>query len=621
MKMGTRLILGAFLMGIFLLISPGKAQLVNEEALELQLFRTKLVQARDAYLKRQMQEAAQYYRDAEALLAQIKDGKPSDELKAMLDVYGRSIDLFKTQLKNRGIDLDAPVEMEVASETPAMPARNPSDGISFVGEIAPILAQHCGGCHMGNARKGGFSMATWQAFRNGIGGAPVIDPGMAQVSYLVEIMEDGSMPPGNRRVPASEIAKIAAWINEGAKFDGMSERDPLNAPPRSMSTPSMAVAEASSDDKVLFSRDIAPVLEARCTNCHGTDNDGGLRVNTFAAMMRGGASGDLFKPGNPQGSLLIQKLNGTASDGQRMPLNQEPLSDAVMQKFITWIQEGAPYDQENRNLTVARVAALYRARTMSHEDLSLERIALAERNWRLGNPDSEPERVENNHFLVMGNVNQEQLQEVLDVAESQHQRLAGMLNHPSSDPLIKGRLTFFLFQRRFQYSEFGQMVERREVPRSIDSHWDYSVTDAYACLDPPEEGEDSLQRMIAEVIAGTYVESVGDVPAWFSQGVARAMSAKIDGRSPVFATWKREIPAILSRSDAVGLVEGKMKLDDSPIIAYGFAKDVLMRSNSQFQTMLNALRSGQPFPEAFQQTYRSTPANLLQAWERSASRG
>ena len=47
-------------------------------------------------------------------------------------------------------------------------------------------------------------------------------------------------------------------------------------------------------------------------------------------------------PGNPGGSFLIQKLEGTQTVGRRMPDFSPPLPQATIDVIRQWIQNGAP---------------------------------------------------------------------------------------------------------------------------------------------------------------------------------------------------------------------------------------------------------------------------------------
>src|SRR5439155_13639633 len=67
-----------------------------------------------------------------------------------------------------------------------------------------------------------------------------------------------------------------------------------------------------------FSRDIRPILEARCFECHGAKKQkSGLRLDHRSTMLKGGDSGKpAFTPGQSAGSLLIQKV--TSSDAEEV---------------------------------------------------------------------------------------------------------------------------------------------------------------------------------------------------------------------------------------------------------------------------------------------------------------
>jgi len=86
-----------------------------------------------------------------------------------------------------------------------------------------------------------------------------------------------------------------------------------------------------------------------CTTCHaGASAPQGLRLdaaNSYALLV-GVASAEMpstlrVAPGNPNGSYLIQKLEGTAAVGGRMPLNGTPLPQADIDVIRQWITDGA----------------------------------------------------------------------------------------------------------------------------------------------------------------------------------------------------------------------------------------------------------------------------------------
>src|SRR5438552_3077421 len=81
-----------------------------------------------------------------------------------------------------------------------------------------------------------------------------------------------------------------------------------------------------------YTRDIRPILEAHCYECHGTQKTRGrLRLDVKAAALKGGKTGPAVIPGNADDSLLVRRVLGL--DGEdRMPLDKDPLpADQIAQ--------------------------------------------------------------------------------------------------------------------------------------------------------------------------------------------------------------------------------------------------------------------------------------------------
>ena len=85
----------------------------------------------------------------------------------------------------------------------------------------------------------------------------------------------------------------------------------------------------SADQDVDFVRDIRPILEANCNQCHGADQSmNGLRLDTREAALKGGQSGPAILPGDGSSSLLYRKIVGDAP-GSPMPLTGSLPPDQV----------------------------------------------------------------------------------------------------------------------------------------------------------------------------------------------------------------------------------------------------------------------------------------------------
>lgn len=53
--------------------------------------------------------------------------------------------------------------------------------------------------------------------------------------------------------------------------------------------------------------------------------------------------------------------------------------------------------------------------------------------------------------------------------------------------------------------------------------------------------------------------------------------------------------------------------EEADVASYGFVKD-LKPTSSNYQKLLGALRTGNPFDKSWTQVYRGTPAQAAQGW-------
>jgi len=110
----------------------------------------------------------------------------------------------------------------------------------------------------------------------------------------------------------------------------------LRASPRQAAPPPSA-GQAAVD----FARDVRPILEQHCYECHGPKKvRGKLRMHVPELLAKGGTSGPAFVPGDPEHSLIVRRLLGLDGDDQ-MPLDADPLSEAELATIKGWIAAGA----------------------------------------------------------------------------------------------------------------------------------------------------------------------------------------------------------------------------------------------------------------------------------------
>jgi cytochrome c553 len=84
-------------------------------------------------------------------------------------------------------------------------------------------------------------------------------------------------------------------------------------------------------------------LATYCTKCHGPSKQKGkLRVDSLAAMLKGGADGPALVPGSPEKSSLITRLRLPLGNDEHMPPAKEPQpSGAEVAAFTAWVRSGA----------------------------------------------------------------------------------------------------------------------------------------------------------------------------------------------------------------------------------------------------------------------------------------
>ena len=112
------------------------------------------------------------------------------------------------------------------------------------------------------------------------------------------------------------------------------------------STAVVAVVGATpqAPSRVDFRRDVRPIFQQRCYECHGPDQQMlGFRLDRRADAMRGGTQA-VIGPGNAEGSKLYHRLIDTTA-GLRMPPTG-PLESQQIALVKAWIDQGAEWPDD-----------------------------------------------------------------------------------------------------------------------------------------------------------------------------------------------------------------------------------------------------------------------------------
>ncbi len=99
-----------------------------------------------------------------------------------------------------------------------------------------------------------------------------------------------------------------------------------------------------------FTKDIRPLLQAKCLRCHGEKvRRAELDLRTLAGILEGGESGPAVVPGKPDDSPLYEKVHG----GAMPPAKKDRLKAAEVETIRRWIAAGAPAGEGDSSRPVA----------------------------------------------------------------------------------------------------------------------------------------------------------------------------------------------------------------------------------------------------------------------------
>lgn len=257
--------------------------------------------------------------------------------------------------------------------TPPPPPINSGEGgasASFQTIQDNVFTPICTVCHAGDAAPQGLKLDASNSYALLVGTKSTevaellrVKPGDPNNSYLIQKLEGtasvgSQMPLGGTALPKATIDYIRQWITEGAKATGSitsgggTAPAPIPPPPPPPKvdpvTPPPPIGSGSAA-KSAFKTIQDDVFTPICTICHaGPGAPEGLQLNEANSlpMLVDIPSAQIsglrrIQPGDPDNSYLIQKLEGTAGSGQRMPRGGPYLPQATIDYIRQWISDGA----------------------------------------------------------------------------------------------------------------------------------------------------------------------------------------------------------------------------------------------------------------------------------------
>src|SRR6187399_418913 len=96
-------------------------------------------------------------------------------------------------------------------------------------------------------------------------------------------------------------------------------------------------AAAQTPELEFFEKNVRPVLVRNCQECHGAKAEqSGLRLDSRAALLKGGARGPAITPGDPRTSLLVKAIR---HEDLKMPLGGR-LKPEEIDAIEEWVRKG-----------------------------------------------------------------------------------------------------------------------------------------------------------------------------------------------------------------------------------------------------------------------------------------
>ena len=105
------------------------------------------------------------------------------------------------------------------------PSRGGEPKVRFLDQVAPILVRKSQSCHDAKKALGGYRVDTYGQLMAESEAGRMVEPGKPDDSILFMLIESneptGRMPKNADPLPASEVATLRRWIEEGAGAGGI----------------------------------------------------------------------------------------------------------------------------------------------------------------------------------------------------------------------------------------------------------------------------------------------------------------------------------------------------------------------------------------------------------------
>jgi uncharacterized membrane protein len=103
------------------------------------------------------------------------------------------------------------------------------------------------------------------------------------------------------------------------------------------------IGQQATSTNSFYAQQVHPILDANCVSCHGASKtSGGLRMDSYDTLMKGGKDGPVVVAGQADKSLLLTRVTLPPGHKEFMPAEgKPPLRGQEISYLRAWIQQGA----------------------------------------------------------------------------------------------------------------------------------------------------------------------------------------------------------------------------------------------------------------------------------------
>lgn len=517
-------------------------------------------------------------------------------------------------------------------KTPARPEKN--QGVSFTKEVAPLINEKCVGCHGPTMQCGGLRLDTFSNWKKGGKTGQLLTPGNPQASLIGSRLATPDlnvrMPKGMPAIEKDKLIMLANWISQGAAFDGESDESPLSKlrtkKEAEEQEATIKIVKPKGTEKVSFTKDVAPFMANLCVGCHsGNTPRGGLSLETFHDMMKGGDTGIVVLPGEPRDKSRLFRLTG-GLENPRMPNNnQTRITKQNYEDLKTWFDEGCVYDGVDPKTPLVSFVkseaemAQEKASQLSPAQFNELRKEKTTAQLKLAIPKDTVTTLESDDLLVVGNAPEARMKQVEDWSKQHVEALRKGFGAPTGQAW-KGRLAVFVMKDRFSYEEFTLTVNSRPAAEGMQGHSVVtpSFDEAYVVLedvgDEVSAKSPGLHVNVIDQLTGAYMKRTGpNLPNWLLRGTGLSLAMKVAGRNAYLDAMPKEaatlVPTLVNPSD----VFVDTSFSPGSIGAVGLTLVEYLMANggpTKFGEFVKSLESGATMSEALTKIYGLDAATL-----------